>query len=287
MNNIKHIVSIAGGGVAGIGPATFISHAESFFCNSLGGVSPCAYAGNSVGAIVSALLATGGRGRDAVALFDEHTEHIFGSKRLRGRMGFGGLYDDSYINYLLKKLFPMKLGKVSAQLFITAWDAVKRDIKVFSSMDSKDADIPLWYAVRASMAAPTYFSPLDQYFDGGLCANDPSMVACDAMRTLYGHERKYKVAQFVTSGKQPDSPKVDPDEFTTTILKKRIIPAVTQGNSAHVNYSLKANGHSPFRIRPCQRDYDLADVVFINECRAIWDTEYLLHGNDFCQWWKA
>lgn len=286
-SEIKRIISIAGGGVAGIGPATFISRAEAFFCNALGMVASCAYAGNSVGSIIAALLAINLRGRDAVDLFCEHMGSIFGTKLVRGRMGFGPLYDDAYINDLLKKIFPMKLGSITIPIFITAWDSVKRDIKVFSSMDPKDADIPLWCAVRASMAAPTYFAPIGPYFDGGLCCNDPSMVACDAMRMLYGKDKVYKVAQFVTSGRQPDSSMPDKNEFTTTLLKKRLIPALTQGNSAHVHYSLIANGHYPFRLRPEHHDYDLADVDFANECQSIWDDLYVREGKNFCNWWKV
>lgn len=287
VSEIAHIVSIAGGGVGGVGPVSYIAQAESVFCNTLHGVSECAFVGNSVGSINASIMALGGHGRDALQLYDKHLGGIFGTKRIRGRMGFGALYDDAYVNEVLKKEFDVQLGDINAHLFITAWDAVKRDIKVFSTKDENDKKTYLWYAVRASMAAPTYFSPVGPYFDGGLCANDPSMVGCDAMRRHYGSDKRYKVARFVTSGKQPDSPKVDPDEFTATLLKKRLIPALTQGNSANVGYSLAANGHDVFTIRPNMRDYDLADVNFYPECQGIWESEFLRTGRDFCNWWRT
>jgi len=282
----SHLISIAGGGVAAIGPVAYLALGEAVVCNRLHKARPTALIGNSGGAIDVAMLAVGMHARDCVAYFDRHQSGIFGDKQFQGRFQMAPKYNDAYAMDQLKRLFPMTLGELKGKhIFITAWNAVTRDIKVFSSEDDKDSDIPLWSAVRASMAAPTYFDPIGPYYDGGLCCNDPAMVGADAIRALYGSNIKLKVAQFVTSGKQPDSTKPKKGMSNVTTLTKVVVPAVTQGNSAHVNFSLKANGHDVFRIRPEHHDYTLDDINFSDECRGIWEQCFLDCGGNFVKWW--
>jgi len=283
---VTHLVSIAGGGIAGSGVARYIKLSEELMCNTLVRSRDAACIGNSVGSMNAAAFAVGMSGKQLDHLYDENYKGIFGTKRISGRAKFGGLYCDKYVNALLKKEFDVSLGELSGQhIFITAWDAVKRDVKVFSSEDKKDKDIPLWQAVRASMSAPTYFEPFGNYFDGGLCCNDPAMVGADALRMLYGKDLCFRVARFVTSGRQPSGKAPQKNEFVTTTLTKHLIPAMTMGNSANVNFSLKANGHDVFTIRPFTPDYDLADTHFVAECRTIWENEFKTTGESFVNFW--
>ena len=282
----SHLISISGGGVAAIGPVAFISHAESVMCNSLPATRPTALVGNSGGAIDVAMLCIGMRGDECVAMHEQHNDSIFSERTMQGHISLAPKWSDRYFMKLAKSMFPMTLGSLKGKhIYITAWDAVRRDIKVFSSEDTKDADTPLWYAVRASMAAPTYFEPVGPYYDGGLCCNDPAMVGADALRYRYGADLRLKVTQFVTSGKQPDSPMPKQGMSTFKTLTSVVLPAVTQGNSAHVNYSLKVNGHDVFRVRPEHRDYGLDDPDFVPECVSYWDTEWLNNGRNFINWW--
>lgn len=65
-------------------------------------------------------------------------------------------------------------------LFITAADLNRRQLKVFSSLDSEDGALPLWEVIRMAVAAETYFLPWKGYADGGIFANNPAMVAIAA-----------------------------------------------------------------------------------------------------------
>ena len=281
-----HIISQSGGGVAAIGPAAYIANAEAIICNSLRDSRNVALVGNSGGGLNVAMMCIGMRGDDMTAMHDKHCEGIFSERSMLGRAQLEPKWKDDYFMDLAKSMFPMTLGSLKGKhIYITAWDAVKRDIKVFSSEDTKDADVPLWYAVRASMAAPTYFEPVGPYYDGGLCCNDPAVVGADALRYRYGKDLCLKVAQFVTSGKQPDSPMPKQGMSSVKTLTSVVLPAVTQGNSAHVNYSLKANGHDVFRIMPEHRDYGLDDPDFVPECVSYWDKEWLDNGRNFINWW--
>jgi len=59
-------------------------------------------------------------------------------------------------------------------------------LKVFSSLDTVDSSIPAWKVIRYATAAETYFDPMDGYADGGVFANNPSMVAVAAASRVLG-----------------------------------------------------------------------------------------------------
>ena len=44
---------------------------------------------------------------------------------------------------------------------------------------------PVWYAARATCAAPMHFLACDDYLDGGIMANNPSMKAWWEIRRYY------------------------------------------------------------------------------------------------------
>lgn len=278
------LISLAGGGVGAIGPVAYIAEIEAVLCNRLAHNVPIV--ANSGGAIDAGFMVQDWRAKDIESYWDDHIDGVFGERSMQGRFALAPKYRDGYVMRELNKHMSVTLGALKGKhLFIVAWDKVKRDIKVFSSEDDKDKEIPLWYAVRASMAAPTYFDPLDQYYDGGLTANDPAKVGADALRMMYGKSLELRVAHFVTSGKQPDGSMPKKAMSHVKTLGDVVIPAVTQGNSANVRYSLIANGHSVFTVRPEHEDYVLDDVTFATECKDIWQQEAIKTKHKFLDWW--
>lgn len=270
------LLSFAGGGVYGIGPATFVQNIESALGFQLRGNKIGAFAGTSVGAMNAALMAFGKSGKELRYLYESHMEGIFGDKRTAYTLfKCGAKYSDAYVTDLLKRVLPFKLKSSPYPLFITAWNRRTRDLKVFSSLDPKDADIPVWEAVRASMAAPTYFAPFGPYMDGGMGCNNPALAgAAGLIRNGFASIR---VLDLETTGHTVTSlPNPDPNAFVAKTLADDIIPALTKGNSSHIDYMAKAfiGAENYRRESPVLPDRPLDAVDYAIDIASVWNRHY-------------
>lgn len=273
-------LSVAGGGFMGIGPAQFITHLEAWLDRPLASLLAWG-AGTSTGAIVVSLLASGYSGSDILALFRQHLPGIFGTTPWRWAiLKQGPRFDDSYIVGLLKeKLGTRTMADTLFPVYLTSWDVRKRDLKVFGP---EDTDVPLWHAVRCSMAAPTYFSAQERRReDGGMAANDPTLIGLAGVirsRRVNGTD-DIRLLNLVTTGKTPEGPEVEPNRFVATTLTKEVLPALTSGNSSDVEFigqawaeSLRAlcGSMTLVRITPEMPDFDLAEFKHAEEVARIW-----------------
>lgn len=298
------VLSQAGGGFMGIGPMRYLSalEARTGIPNAANRFS--LLIGTSIGAVDMALMACGYSARDVLDLHREHGKKIFGTKTWSYTLFKNGpRYDDSYIVKLLKsKLGKLTMDQTATPLYITAYDARKKDIKVFGP---KDKGVPIWYAVRCSMAASTYFGPMGgctitdkgftilpdgRYVDGGFAANAPLLCGIaagfeDGLLKPWG----LKVMELVTTGKNPESEPIKEDWNILTTLNKVILPSITAGNSSDVGFiasawlkSLGQHRNQCFRVRPEMPEFDLDNVKESGTVEYIWasqfekDMDYLL-----------
>lgn len=280
------LLSFAGGGVFGIGPAAFIAKLEGFLGYSTRGPHVQAYAGTSVGAMNAALLAFGRTGKELLGLYDSHLEGIFGDTSTAYTLfKCGAKYSDVYVTDLLKRLLPFTLGHAPFPLFIPAWNRRTRDLKVFCSLDPKDKGIPVWEAVRASMAAPTYFAPFGPYMDGGMACNNPALAGAAGLLS-YGHP-SVRVLDLETSGYTKSTlPNPSPNAFVGTTLAEDIIPALTKGNSSHVAYMAKAFlcAANYRKEAPLLADHALDAVDYATDIKAIWERHFAQVHKELIAW---
>jgi patatin-like phospholipase/acyl hydrolase len=90
-------------------------------------------------------------------------------------------YSDEGLNAALQEMFDgANMGDAKRPLFVTAADLGSRTLKVYGSTDFDDARTPMWEVVRAATSAETYFNPWKGMADGGVFANNPSMVGVAA-----------------------------------------------------------------------------------------------------------
>jgi len=193
------ILSIDGGGVRGIIPLTFLSLLQEEFGVNL--VEHCdLIAGTSVGAIVSSCIAFGIPYRKCEEIMLDKVKEIFKERR----SSLKGLTKSKYSNEVLyaelhKVLGDTTFGEIDKKLILTATSITKGVPKLFTYLDR---EVRVIDAVMASGAAPIYFDPWkigkENFVDGGLWANNPSMVAL--MHSRKHFKVNFKNIAFISLG---------------------------------------------------------------------------------------
>ncbi|TMM58027.1 patatin [Maribacter algarum] len=208
-NGKKRILSLDGGGIRGALTLGYLKKIESIIREKEQDDSLllCDYfdliGGTSTGSIIASGLAIGKSVDEITELYLELGGKIFGKKRSWWKPWetakyLKAEYDYSALEKSLKDTFgDILLGgpEIRTGLCIIAkradtnstWTLINHpDGKFYDSEIGRNKDIPLWQAVRASSAAPTYFVPqlidvgnneTGAFVDGGVSmANNPSLT---------------------------------------------------------------------------------------------------------------
>lgn len=192
------ILSVDGGGIRGVYPATFLAGLEQRY---LGGQSVARYfdliAGTSTGGILAVGLAAGLRAAELRDLYVDRGFEIFppiGSgllgtveRRLRDACQyFKFRYDRKALMRILQDtLGDRKFGEAQTRLCIPSFDGRYSEAYIFKTPHHpdfrKDACERMTKVAAATAAAPTFFQPLEDggytFVDGGVWANNPIMIA--------------------------------------------------------------------------------------------------------------
>ena len=196
-NREFRILSIDGGGIKGIFPASVLAEIEQRYLNG-GSVADHfdLITGTSTGGIVALGLAIGLPARDIAKLYIDRGAEIFPSypstwygtlrKRWDGARNFVYTrYDRNALAELLDETFGVRLlGETKRRLCIPSIDGRHGNVYIFKTPhhpdDVKDQHEKMTTVACATSAAPTYFAPLEsggyRFVDGGLWANNPIMV---------------------------------------------------------------------------------------------------------------
>lgn len=148
--------------------------------------------------------------KEILDLYLEHGSEIFKSpKGLKNLFGpiFNDRYDgNAFDSFLLKILSQTKLSECKVPTIAVSFDTNTSSPYIFSSEDSHG--ILAWEATRASSAAPTYFPPvvlIDRengnnlnLIDGGVAANNPSLLAYKEARKLYPDADEFRILSLST-----------------------------------------------------------------------------------------
>lgn len=186
------ILSIDGGGMRGLIPATILAAIERRAGKPIGTMVDLV-AGTSTGGIIAAAVAAGIPMERVRQLYREQGGEIF-SRGIGKRIeSLGGLRDEKYpaegIERCLKELFQgRKLSEATTDLLVCACDLSGSPFffKRKHARNDPNRDFQLADVCRATSAAPTYFPPAEIrslggdelcLIDGGLAANSPAMCA--------------------------------------------------------------------------------------------------------------
>jgi patatin-like phospholipase/acyl hydrolase len=190
------ILSIDGGGIKGVFPASFLAEIE----NALGLESVAQHfdliAGTSAGGILALGLGLGLTAREMEEFFVELGPGIFppgGQSTIRLLLGLGR-YNPGPLRIALTRTFGKKtLADSKVRLLIPSFDASKADIHIYKTAHCKrlmmDYKVEAVDVAMATAAAPTYFPAYDSakhltLVDGGIWANNPVALAVVEAMTL-------------------------------------------------------------------------------------------------------
>ncbi|GFK94765.1 hypothetical protein NNJEOMEG_02612 [Fundidesulfovibrio magnetotacticus] len=187
------ILSIDGGGMRGLIPATILATMERLAGKPIGHLVDLV-AGTSTGGIIAAAVAAGIPMERVRRLYREQGREIFARDIGHVIDSLGGLADEKYpatgLDRCLGALFQdRKLSDASTELLVTATtlSGAPMMFKRRKARRDQAEDFLLTDVCRATSAAPTYFPPAEisdlaqartHYLaDGGLVANNPAMCA--------------------------------------------------------------------------------------------------------------
>ncbi len=222
----KKILSLDGGGIRGALTLGYLKKIESVLREKHGkDYLLCDHfdliGGTSTGSIIAAALAIGKSVDEIVTLYMDLGGKIFGKKRnfwnpLETWKFLKAEYDYTALENSLKNAFGnITLGssQIKTGLCIVAkradtnstWPLINHpEGKFYDSNIGKNKNIPLWQAVRASSAAPTYFAPqmIDvgdgqrgAFVDGGVSmSNNPALILL-MVATLKGFPFKWDMSE--------------------------------------------------------------------------------------------
>ena len=189
MSKPFYILSVDGGGFRGLFAAHLLKRVEEtseIDWRSRFGL----FAGTSTGAILSAGLAMGLSADKLTQFYMTHGKAIFKPRTL-SRFDIRRLCTSRYSNTTLKNTLDgvfhdTTLGDIDIPLILPSVDIGNGCVHAlkssYHSQFDRDKNVRISDAVLASCSAPTYFDPHvinDRYqlVDGGLWANNPSLVA--------------------------------------------------------------------------------------------------------------
>lgn len=220
MSKIR-ILSLDGGGIRGIIPASVLAYIEALIKQKTGNAEGRLIdyfdllVGTSTGGIICGMLLTPDLARggaqfnasDTLHFYEKEGHNIFNGSRRRGLTRYSrylrraSLYNENHLESLLSSLLrTTRMSQLLKPCLITAYDLKAQKAVFFNSREPvKDrGDYYLRDVLRSTSAAPTYFDPAYirnipgtgqgttrmANIDGGVFANNPGMCAYAECRKL-------------------------------------------------------------------------------------------------------
>lgn len=250
------ILSIDGGGIRGIIPATILAALEEKTgkrCKDMFDV----ISGASTGAIIACGLAKPGDtamyASELVSLYTQFGQKIFSRSWWDSVTSLNGVSGAKYRPYGIEKTLQdyfgdFKLSDAETRLVIPTYDIEHRGAKFFKSCGTKTKeDFLIRDVLRATTAAPTFFTPAriksmtgTEYslVDGGLSANNPALCAAVEAKKMFPDETEFLVVSLGCG--EMNAPILYDSSKSWGLLgwAPRALDCVMDGSSDTVHYQL-------------------------------------------------
>lgn len=218
------ILSVDGGGIRGLLPAKILHFIAESVAHSTGAKDFHfaehfdLMAGTSTGGLIALALSTPGeRGRPLytpevlVDLYTQKGKDIFPAPWSSLKKVSESQYSADPLKALLTHYFGEKpLSSCLGKVLITSFDLNNNQAHTFDSQEARQQstkDFLIRYVAQATAAAPTYFPSATvnnvlgepfNFVDGGIYANNPTLLALKRARELYPDAQVYKVLSLGT-----------------------------------------------------------------------------------------
>jgi patatin-like phospholipase/acyl hydrolase len=274
------ILAIDGGGALGCGPIEFMVQAEA-----LGLAGADIYAGTSVGSLLVGLALTGHTWAESREIFARWVGQIFPTPSIwRKANPFLAKYPSQGLEAACLEVFGDKrCNQISTPFFIPVADIASGRPKVF---DNTAPDL-LRDVVLRSTAAPSYFVPREsKWIDGGLVANNPSVIAiAGTIRKLGASLSDIRCLSLATGSDYWEDPKVG---MRTTLLgwASPLIRYGLCGGEERDEFIADAMlGDRHLRITPDVREnFEMDNLSRLETYRAIWRSAWDARRSDLIAW---
>ena len=275
---MNKILSIDGGGLHGILPATILKYMEERIGPTYTHFDMIA--GNSTGGIIALALGMPLTAEEILSLYVHHGKEIFPKKHFRLPWVFSAKYSPKSLERLLLRYFGgVELGELNKPTFVTAYDILLR--KPIKLRSWEDKLMPVRDAARATSAAPTYFPPFGPYIDGGVYVNNPSITAFAEARYMWPEEDIF----IMSIGTGEHTRVIEPKEAKHWGLAgwaPRLISIMMDGQSKEINSVLgKLPTAVTLRIQTAliEGSDDMDDATDKNIQNLLRDANRMLHEN--------
>jgi uncharacterized protein len=254
------ILSIDGGGIRGIIPATVLAEMEKRTGKPISKLFHL-IAGTSTGGILALGMTMPGAdgnphfsAEDGVRLYENEGPRIFPqSVWQRMRSVVEEQYPAAPIEAVLDEYFgETRLKDALTNVFITSYEIERRAPWFFRSYRAKEDpayDFPMKQVARSTSAAPTYFEParidtegLSDYWaliDGGVFANNPAMCAFVDAKRLYPEATRFLLVSLGTGEANRRIAYNAAKGWGLAGWAQPVLNIVFQGVSATVDYQLR------------------------------------------------
>lgn len=276
------LCSLDGGGALGIGPALYLAKASSEFDLEFD-----AYCGSSVGALLAMLYATEHSFQDAYTIFKSAVTSIFAKPSILWRCDPSlPKYDSANLRSACVKHFgTMKMSDVKKPVFITTADFATGRAKIWDSSD----DALIVDVVMCSTAAPTYFAPINsRYADGGLVANNPSMIGVGGLASMDVSTAKMRVLSLASGGSFWKNPSIGRRMLQLQWVTP-LIDFMLDGNEERDEFiANQLLGRNHLRIKPNDtKSYAMDNLDILDEWQALWTSAYDDSKSALSEWLKV
>jgi patatin-like phospholipase/acyl hydrolase len=185
VNAPLRIVALDGGGMRGIFTASYLAALEQSIGTRMIDVADL-LVGTSTGGIIALGLASGRSADEMLAFYKTRGREIFSRPRRLPRRLIQPKYDRGTLDAALREEFgDAVMNDLQKHVCITSHELVAGTTRVFKDDHAPGlywgGDQLVWKVAAATAAAPTYFAPMqvgaeDSHVDGGVWANNPSLV---------------------------------------------------------------------------------------------------------------